>query len=137
MDKPNTMKKLIFISLFAIIFSCKKQSSAPTPITPTPANQQDSKLIGTWVLDSTLEDGSGTLIPSSIFWDTLKVSLSNYDHVMWTSGYSARDGGVWYTIKDSIITFPNYKYAITGNHLWTYSKRAPAVPNEHFWYHKK
>jgi hypothetical protein len=56
------MKKIIFILALAFaIFSCSKSESTPTPAAPT------NKLVGTWVLTSSLKYVGTDPVPVNVF----------------------------------------------------------------------
>ena len=155
-------KALSILAIGIMMFACKKKEDAPQPSltgnTTITTNNQDSKLIGTWLADSSKGDND---ITTSVYhkkdtalgiWscDTLFITQKLCTENIWISASKTVPPQMigtfdnWITIKDSLlesyngIDFNHYQYKITGNVLFLYlNSKADLGENIKYWYHKK
>lgn len=125
--------------ILCLMGGCHKEKTEK-PIVPPAVVQsnQDAKLLGVWVCDSSDIAGS-MMIMQGMYQDTLKVSPSSYENIFWVGIQATGYGFTWHTVGDTIFTNGNekYKYIVTNSNLYTYQK--PFIANQYIirWYHKK
>lgn len=131
------MKKALFILIIAtMVYACKK-SDQPQPTiqnnTQTSVTQ-DSRLLGTWVQDSSKADGGGLGIGSTIY-DSIHITNAYFKTYTITAAWQT-------TAADSLfLTWQgspssHYKYSFTNNILLLYLHNTNSTTNIKYWYHK-